>query len=278
MKLFIKRIGKVWWDASSSTYAAALAYYAVFSLAPLLIIFIILLGAFVSPHIITTKFIALMSVFAGREIASTITTLVAYTYQPELSTIAFAVSTIIALFAAYAFVAQIIRAFDEIWNAGMRVNPSISLKKTGSIALLLVLIFGVVLIASFTGSTFVAYTLRVTEQTSKVSAFIVSAVSIWNSIIVPVTIFIFFTLLYAFVPPKKIRLLSAVTGGIVGGTSFIFGRFLLGLFVAEHSVMSVYGAAGAFVLVLVWFYYSAHILLLGAATALVVDSKRSLHQ
>ena len=84
------------------------------------------------------------------------------------------------------------------------------------------------------------------------------------------------TLMYKYLPNTPVSWRAALSGGAAGGVLFFVGRFLLGLYITANVASSIYGAAGAVLLILVWLFYIAQVFIYGAALAHTVDDRRQM--
>jgi membrane protein len=107
---------------------------------------------------------------------------------------------------------------------------------------------------------------------------IVILVSYTSSFVSMLYIFILFTVMYKYLPRASVSWKAALSGGAIGSILFMIGRYLLGLYIATNTIATIYGVAGAIVLILLWFYYSAQIFFFGASVTYAVDQNRNLRQ
>src|SRR4051812_12296301 len=111
----LKRALKRWWNTDPGTHGAALAYYALFSLAPLFIILVVALGRVFGRQAVEGKIISALQSVIGHDISSLVQTLLAYASKPVAGTIAALVSIIFTIVGALALFSQVERALATMW-------------------------------------------------------------------------------------------------------------------------------------------------------------------
>ena len=253
---------KEWQKDNASRLAAALAYYTIFSLAPLLIIAIAIVGAVFGEEAARGEIVGQIQGLVGFEGAKVIETAIANAGQPDTSSMASIVSIAVLLFGASGVFAQLQEALNAIWD--VKAKP-----KNG--------LFGLVRkrILSFSAVLGIAFLLLVSLVISaalsglnKYAADILPGADfLWQILNTGVSfgfITLMFALMYKYLPDVKIQWSDVWVGAGITAALFSIGKFALGLYLGGGSFGSTYGAAGSLVVLLVWVYYSAQILFFGA--------------
>lgn len=252
-----------WWQDNVPRMGAALAYYTLFALAPVLILVIALGGLFFGPEAVRGEVAGQLQSLMGRDGAKTVQDMLEAAGQatPRLAVTIGAILTFF-LGATGAFL-ELQGALDTIWKA----RP----KSSGSVFRDLVferlISFGLVL-----GFTFVLLTaLVISAALAAASAFVGSRFPggpvLWQLIDVTFSfavITLLFALIYKVMPHAVVRWSQAWVGAAVTALLFSVGKFLIGLYLGASAITSTYGAAGSVIVVLVWVYYSSQIVLFGA--------------
>lgn len=251
-----------WQQDGASRLAAALAYYTIFSLAPLLIIAIAIAGAIFGEEAARGEIVGQIQGLVGTEGAKVIETAIQNASQPDVSSVASIISIIALLFGASGVFAELQESLNIIWD--VKVKP-----KQG----LMVIIRKRIL--SFSAVLGIGFLLLV----SLIASAILSAINTYFSGLLPgipgiwrLVDFLFsffsitgmFALMYKFLPDVKIRWSDVWVGAIITALLFTIGKSVLGIYLARGSFGSTYGAAGSLVIILAWVYYSAQILFFGA--------------
>ncbi|MFB6277486.1 MAG: YihY/virulence factor BrkB family protein [Halothece sp.] len=262
-----------WLEHKAPRLAAALAYYMVFSLAPLLIIAIAIAGAIFGKDAARGEIVTQISGFVGQDAASVIEKAISNASQPDLSNIASLISVAILLFGASGVFAQLQDALNTIWGVqprpGRVVRQFIS-KRILSFAMVVGLGFFVIL------SLLLTATISALSQLELLPGF----PWLWKFLSLAVSfglVTLFFALVFKFLPDAKIAWSDVGMGAIMTSILFAIGRSLLGWYLGQTSFASTYGAAGSLIVLLAWVYYSAQILFLGAEFTEVYARKYGSH-
>jgi len=262
-----------WLEHKAPRLAAALAYYMVFSLAPLLVIAIAIAGAVFGEEAAQGEIVTRISGFVGQDAASVIEKAIANASEPDLSNIASLISIAILLFGASGVFAQLQDALNTIW--GVQPRPGRAVKQFISKR---ILSFGMVLSLSL----FVILSLILTGGISALSKLhlLPGLPFLWKFLSLAVSfglVTLFFALVFKFLPDAKVAWSDVWMGAIITSILFAIGRSLLGWYLGKTSFASTYGAAGSLIVLLAWIYYSAQILFLGAEFTEVYARKHGSH-
>jgi membrane protein len=258
---FGKDVVNGWLDASAFTLAAALAYYAVFSIAPLLLISIHLASLFLDRTAavegLTQELVGVIGPAGSDAIKQMLDA--AGTAQPQGW--AGLVGIAVLLFAAGGFVGSLQDALDRIWDAPSRPGGIWSFLRSKLFSFSLVLAAAFLLLVSLVLSTAMtalagSFTSALGLPEGIVAAVIATANFLLSALI--------FTAIFKFVPSVPVTWRAAAAGGVFTAALFAAGRFALAWYLGREAEASAYGAATSLVLLLIWIYYSAQILFLGA--------------
>ena len=242
---------------------ASLAYYTLFALAPILVVAIAIGGLVFGPEAVRGEIVGQIQGLIGREGAEAVQAMLEGASQPG-SSIAATVAGIITFFlgATGAFL-ELQTALNAIWH----VEP----KSDGSywrvLVMQRVISFGLVVALGFLLLT----SLLVSAALAAIHRYMGNAfpgvVVLWEAlnVIVSLTVItLLFALIYKVLPDVKLSWRDVWIGALVTAGLFSIGRLVIGLYLGTASIASTYGAAGSVVVILVWVYYSAQIVLLGA--------------
>ncbi len=242
-----------WTDDYVPSMGAALSYYTLFSIAPLLLIVIAIAGMAFGDQAARGEIFAQLDGLIGAEGAAAVEKLLEHADRNDgQGLIAAVTGVLVLLLGATTVFGELQNALDRIWRA-----PQV--KQSGWWKLLRsrLLSFGMIL--------GIAFLLMVSLVTSAV----VSALGkLWGSAFDVVLSFgistLLFAMIYKFIPRVRIGWRDVWVGAAVTALLFAVGKFLIGLYIGRSGVASVFGAAGSLVVLMVWVYYSAQIFLLGA--------------
>lgn len=252
-----------WQRHNAPRMGAAIAYYAVFSIAPLLVIAIAIAGTIFGDQAAKGEVFVQMNRFLGNEAAAhAIEDLVLSAARPRTGNLATALSFFALWFGASGVFGQIKGALDTTWGVerktGVGVVP-IFLEYAWSVAM--VAAVGLLLLASLVASSALTAAADLAEDRLPASD-LTLRISYWILSFVVLTIL--FGMTFKLLPDVHVRWRDVWVGAAVTAILFSVGKFLIGWYLARLVIASAYGAAGSFVLVLVWTYYSAQIFLFGA--------------
>ncbi|MEQ9672069.1 YihY/virulence factor BrkB family protein [Coleofasciculus sp. G2-EDA-02] len=251
-----------WQEDKASRLAAALAYYTVFSLAPLLIIAIAIAGSIFGPEAARGEIVQQIQGLVGTEGAKVIETAIENANQPNISNIASIISIIVLLFGASGVFAQLQDALNTVW--GVQPKPGRPVKgflQKRLLSFSIVLGVGFLLLVSLIISAVLSAVINYASDLLLGMEFLWSLLN-WGLSLSVITLL--FAMMYKFLPDVKISWSDVWIGAIITAILFTIGNSLIGMYLGRGGFASTYGAAGSLVVFLAWVYYSAQILFLGA--------------
>lgn len=259
----IKKTVKAWSEDKASRLAAALAYYTVFSIPPLLVVAIGLAALFTDRQVVETQVINQAGSLMGRQGAEAIETILKSTEEPGrgelLRTI---VGVVLLLMGASGVFTQLQDAMNTVWNVEADPRRGIlGAIKERFMSFTMVLAIGFVLLVSLMLSTLM------TTFGDFVGRLISEAeLLLWlvNFVISFVSIVVLFALIFKTIPDVKIAWRDVWVGAILTAVLFKIGEYALGIYFERSDPTSAFGAAGSVIILLLWVYYSAQILFMGA--------------
>ena len=249
-------------DDHAPRLGAALAYYAVFSLAPILILALAVAGLFFDSRVVEAQLNAQFEHFLGSEGAKAVATLVAGARKPTEGAVATVIGVVALVFGATGFFIQLKDAMNTIWEAEIKQGQGawgfvrkyiLSFAMVLGIGFLLV----VLLFASVVSSAVTAWL----AERVRVVPLVVHLVQLIGSVTV---LALLLAMIFKFLPDVRIGWRDVWLGAFVTSLLFNLGQFAIGMYLGRASFGSSYGAAGTVLIVLAWTYYSAQILFLGA--------------
>lgn len=252
-------------DADVITQAAALAFYAALSMAPLLLLLLWLTASNAEAQAATLGQIGLLMGPEARDVAQTV---IANARQaPDTGSIAGWWSIALLLIGATAVFAQLQDALNRIFRTDATALAGFVdwlKKRLFSFGILLAL--GFLLLVSMTVTTALDIALRHIDVLQP-------AVALVASLIVYALAFAF---MYHFLPDRRVRWRLALGGGVFTAVLFVLGRGAIAWYLQRAPTGSAYGAMGALVLMMLWVYYAATILFVGAVVTATIDERLGL--
>lgn len=252
-----------WIDDYAPSMGAALAFYTLFSTAPLLLIVISLAGLFFGEQAARGEIMEQLSGLLGPDSAATIQALLEGVNQPAKSISSSLIGLGALLIGATTVFAELQNAMDRIWRAPCPPPPGglLGLIKTRLLSLGLVLGIGFLLMVSLVVSTALAVLGKWWAPWFGEMAWLAHTLD-W--IVSFLLIGAIFAMIYKWVPQVKIAWRDVLVGSALTALLFTVGKTLIGLYIGRSGVASPFGAAASLVVFLLWVYYSAQIFLLGA--------------
>ncbi len=258
-----KQAGQAWVDDYAPSMGAALAYYTVFSLAPLLLIVISVAGLVFGPDAAHGQIFGELRDLMGDDAAKAVEGLLVSVNKPAQSVLATLLGLAVVLIGATSVFGELQNALDRIWRAPVRLNEG------GLMGLLRsrLLSFGMIL--------GVAFLLMVSLMLSALMAALGSwwgrlfggwsvLAQLINGVVSFALTTLVFALIYKLMPRVRVHWSDVALGALTTAVLFTLGKVLIGAYIGKTGVASGFGAAGSIVIVLVWVYYSSQIFLLGA--------------
>jgi membrane protein len=245
-----------WSEHKVPRLGAALAYYSVFSLAPLLLVVIAVAGVVFGRDAAHGRIIEEVEGVVGIEAAQAINKILQNASKPTEGFVASMIAVAVLLIGATGAFSQLQDALNTIWE----VTPKPGRGWKG-IVWDRVLSLGVVACTAF----LMLVSLVVSAALAALGRAWGPQVGHWLHIVISFAVTAaLFGMIYKILPDAQIGWHDVWLGGIVASLLFTIGKWLIGLYIARTSVASVYGAAGSLVVILIWIYYSSQIFLLGA--------------
>ena len=254
-----------WWNEDRPfELAAALAYYTLFSLAPMLVIAVSVAGFFFGREAAQNQIVETLSGFVGKDAGIVIQTMIenASKQQTTDSIFAMVVGVALLLFGAGGVVGQLQSSLNMIWGVEPRPDRGIlGFIKERFISYGMVLGVGFLLLVSLVVSAALSAFDKFLGGAAPGASLVLQVIHFLVSLGL---IAFMFAAIYRFMPDGRIAWKDVVVGGILTALLFNVGKFFIGLYLGQSSVTSVYGAAGSLVTLLLWIYYSSLIFFFGA--------------
>jgi membrane protein len=267
-----------WQQDKVDRMAAALAYYTLFSIAPLLVIAVAVAGAVFGQEAARGEVVTQIQGLLGKAGAEVIQTALANTQNPQAGNgiVPTVISTLVLIFGASGVFVQLQDSLNAVWNVEESSKAGVKAvvrKRIFSFAM--VITIGFILMISLVVSAGLAALSTFTNQLFPALA------SLWRllNLVISLGTFTFlFALIYKYIPDIKIAWRDVLVGAAFTSVLFSIGKELLGLYLGNGAFGSTYGAAGSLVTVLAWIYYSVQIMLFGAEFTQVYTRKYGSHR
>jgi membrane protein len=262
----LKKTFSAWIDDNAPRLGAALAFYALLSMAPLLIVVVAVAALAFGREAAQGHLIREIQDLVGMEGARAIQGLIQSAYKPVAGTTATVLGILTLLFGASAVVVELRDALNTIWRVPATATV-LSLTGILRLARERFYVFGLILGVGFLLLVSLALNAAIAALGSLFGSVLPTSESLLN-LAVFLTSFLVITFLFAaiykFLPDVQLKWSDVIVGACFTSLLFTIGKQLIGIYLGKASFGSTYGAAGSLVIVLVWVYYSAQLFFLGA--------------
>lgn len=267
----LKKTGAEWSRDKCPRLGAALAFYSALSIYPLLVIVLVVaqifLGAEVAMHGLNDQ----MASILGPDGAQLIQIMLSHPMPKHAGLIASCVNLAVLLFGASGVFGELQDSFNTIWNIQPSKKESfLHLAASRFLSFGMVLATGFLLLISLVITTVLHIISHYFDTLFFGFTYLFLMVNFLVSFAITAALF---ALMFRILPDKKTAWKTVWPGAILTAILFDTGKFLIGLYLGHASIMTTYGAAGSFVAFLVWIYYSAQILYLGAEFTKVYEGR-----
>jgi membrane protein len=267
----VKESFKEWQEDGALDLGAALAYYTIFSIAPMLLVVVAVAGWVWGREAVQGQLVSQMQGLLGTQGAEAIQGMIANAGKHGSGLLATIIGLATTLFGATGVFVQLQNALNRIWDVEPKPGGGVwGFVRNRLLSFGMLLGIGFLLLVSLVISAAMGSIDRWAESLGGAGQVLARILSFGVSFAV---ITLLFAMIYKFLPDVKIAWRDVGIGAAVTALLFTIGKFLIGLYLAKSSVASGYGAAGSLVILLLWTYYSAQIVFLGAEFTQVYASR-----
>lgn len=252
-----------WRSDYAASMGAALSYYTIFSIAPLLLIVISIAGMVYGEEAARGAVFYQVRGLMGDGAAAALQGLLASARKPAEGVMAALIGLALLILGASSVFGELQSALDRIWRVPEqnRRGGLWQLLRTRLVSFAMIVGIGLLLIASLLASAGLAVLENWWGTLFGARALLASALNIGLSYLV---FTLMFAMIYKIMPRVRIAWRDVWTGAAITSLLFTIGKYAIGLYIGKSGVSSTFGAAGSLVVILLWVYYSAQIFLLGA--------------
>lgn len=271
-----KKAVNAWLDDFAPSMGAAISYYTVFSLAPLLVIVIAIAGAIFGRDAVTGQITGQLTGLIGAEGAALVQSLIANASDTDRGLVAGAISVGVLLVGATTVFAELQSALDRIWHVPEREKP----QGVWAIVRARLLSFGLILGLAFLLMVSLVAGAATAALGHWVGGLMPGAQALLYTLNLCISLAfttVLFALIFKFMPTTSVAWRDVWVGAGVTALLFEAGKLIIGLYIGKSGITESFEAAGSLVVLLAWVYYAAQIFLLGAEfTKVYADEHGSL--
>ncbi len=250
-------------DHKVTKISGSLAYYTVFSMAPLLVVIISLCGVFLGKEVAEGQIYEQLRGFLGRETAAQLQEIIRNASLEGKSSVALVIGVVTLLIGATTVFADIQDSINMIW--GLKPKPKkgwLKMLKNRFLSFSVIVSLGFLLLVSLAITTVIdGFSARLQARYEDVSVVVFYIV---NQLLTFAIIATIFGVIFKVLPDAIIKWRDVMTGATVTAILFMLGKFAISFYIGQSDVGGTYGAAGSLVILLLWTYYSSIILYFGA--------------
>jgi membrane protein len=259
-----KRALALWLENNAFAYAGALAFFTLFSMAPVVIVLVSIIGFFFGEEAAQGQIVVQLEQAMGQEAAQAVETAVARSQLKGGNLVTTIFSVLAMLLGATTVFAQMQRALNTLWGVAPKPsrNSLMLLIKARLMSLTVVLSIGFVLLVSLTLSVALRAVIDYAGDWIVVPGIVLTSLEFLLSLVV---ISLLFGAIFRVLPDVRLSWRDVALGAVFTALAFSLGRSLIAMYLAYTAPASAHGAAGSVVMLLLWVNYSSLILLFGTA-------------
>lgn len=259
----VKRASSRFKEADPIVYSAAIAFFTLFSMPPILLIIVRVAGAVIGPDAIKSEVYNQVREKVGEGSAEQIKTVLEQGRELSGDTWTNIMTVVLLVFVATVVFNFIKKALNSIW--GVKPKPKKGILKfvfDRLLSLLLIIVLGIFLVASLLADTLInSFTDILANELLGLTPYLAIILNILSSYIL---VTISFALLFKYLPDIKIHWKPVWVGALFTALLFTIGKYVMGTIISTTNVTTTYGAAGSLAAILLWVFYSSVLVLVGA--------------
>ena len=259
---FLSETYREWRQHNAPTLGAALAFYATFSMAPLLIIVIAIFGVILGKDTVQVEILRRAQDLIGAQGAGAIKMMLRAAYRPGAGLPATIIGILVILIGSTSALVMLKRALNLMWGARPNSHAPIwNLIKERLMSFVMILVIGLLLVLSVLLSLVLSLVTGFFQHLLPVPSFFIQVCDFGLSFLL---ITLLSAVVYKVLPDVDIAWTDVWVGSAITAILFTLGKFLFGIYLARSTIRSAYGAASSLAIILMWVYYSAQIFFIGA--------------
>lgn len=263
---------RAWNSDKVPRLAAALAYYVIFAITPILIIVVAIAGTLLGEQNVQREIFSQIASYIGKDESLYLQSLIKNFHHPQSGLAATVVGVITLIIGSIGFFSQLQDALNTIWHCQPEHLGLIGRLKKYSFNLLLVFCTGIVVLMSIMVNSLVTALTGIFGIVFPIPNLFFQLI---NQLVVLAILTVIFSMAYRFIPHTKLPMRNVGIGSFITSLLFVFGTWLLSEYLGQVGYRTIYGAAGSVIIILIWVYYSAQIFLIGAEFIKVYSMKKT---
>lgn len=261
-----------WQNHRASRMGAALSYYAIFAIIPLLMFGLIVIGSYIGNEYIQDAIVTQVRILTNAQNANFVQSIMTELSQTKFNLLEIIVSIGTFIVGTVGVFYELKNSLDDLWDTKQSAKETSGWKYFFSSRLLslsIIPVLAFLLIASLVFSAFLSFI----SGYSYIFAKLTSLFQLGSFLFTFLILSFLFTFIYRFLPKRKLPWKELVRGALVTAVLFMFGKFIIGIYITKLAGTSIFGQTGAAVVLLLWVYYSVEIFLFGASLTYVYSRR-----
>jgi membrane protein len=260
----IRKSFSSWRDNNAIILAAALSYYALFSLAPILLIIILIAGTILGEQTVKSEIISEVQNIFGEKSAETVSKMIEKNRQPDKGYVATVISIIVLFFASTNLFKNLKKILNIIWDVSSTSRHWIFRQIFDRLlSFLMVLIFGFFFLVTFIIDTgligFGEFVRPILPQFA--FTYLLETANFLFSVLF---MSIIFAIIFKMLPETNVAWKDVFLGAVLTAILFSIGKMLIGFYLGRSRIDTIFGGASSLIVILIWVYYSAQLMFFGA--------------
>ena len=251
---------------------AALSYYAIFAIIPLLMFGLIIIGSYLGNEYVQMAIVSQVRILTNVENANFVQSIMTSLSQTKFNLLAIIVSIGTFIVGTVGVFYELKNSLDDLWDTKQTTKETKGWKyflSSRLLSLSIIPILGFILIVSLVFSAFLSFISGYSYIFAKMTYLFQVGTFIFSFFVLS----FLFTFIYRFLPKRKLPWRELVRGAIVTAILFMFGKYIIGIYITKLAGTSIFGETGAAVVLLLWVYYSVEIFLFGASLTYVYSRR-----
>jgi membrane protein len=259
----LRELAREYWSNRPMELAAALSYYTLLSLAPLVLMAVALAGLVFERATVEGKIVTEMHLLVGAEGSEVVKTVLRHSRDPEKGALSVVIGIAVLVLGATTVFVQLQSSLNRIWKVDESSHASVVwvFIKERLLSLAMVLAIGFLLLVSLVVSAAVAAFHETALGGLSDAAIVLEGLNVLVSLVV---VTLLFATIFKVLPDTPVAWRDVWVGAIITAVLFTIGKSLIGLYLGRTSIGSPYGAAGSLVVMTVWVFYASMIVFFGA--------------
>ena len=259
----VKAVAATWSRDHCSRKAAALAYYTAFSLAPILVIVLWIVGWVADAEAASDELRAQLSALVGPSGKAAVDALIVHTLEESRGGMAALLALPVLLLGATTAFTELKQSLDDIWGEKPEARSGLwNFLRTRLLSFGMILVIAFLLLVSLAANALVAMSSRQLAHWIGLSGTV--ALQVLSTAITLLIVFAIFSAIYKLLPQIELRWRDVARAAAVTTVLFLLGQVGIGLYLGNSATANAYGAAGSLAVLMLWIYYSTSVFFLGA--------------